>query len=199
MKTTKILRREKPTMRFYLLCVICFTCISITFMVFSLILCQAPKDNVELTDFTKELISLYMNSEDNRLKFDGKNKQYEMIISAYSDELSYYLTIHRNNNKFYKYCQDDFIGKTLYQGHRVKVYGDTISPFYSIIGYIKQAPCEPFYIEYDPPTWQVCLYRDMSFCKMRTYRVSEGRDISLIQNLAEKYFVTPDTVPKYDN
>jgi hypothetical protein len=120
------------------------------------------------------------------------NKNEEIIVSTYTDSLNYYLDIHFNNNKFFKCWVDDFVGKTSYFGQRIMVHGEKESLFYFVERELKpQKPCKNVeYAEYDPPTWRVCLNKDLSFCKEKTYKV-KGGDISSIQNLAAKYFIIP--------
>jgi len=166
-------------------------------VVYCFISCQTKHENttVTLTDFTKDLISLYLDDIEN---IDAKNRKDEIIITTYTDELSYNLYIHSNDSNSYKYCAEDFIGDTLYLGHLIRVFGDRNSIFYSVNGKGKRK-CSGIIDCYDPNIWSICLYRDLSFCKMRTSKLTFEEDISLIQDLAGKYFNIPETVPEYDN
>ena len=164
------------------------------FMAFCFLTCQVKKENsnVELIDFTKELISIYINDPDN---LEAKNRKDEIIIISVEDTMHYYLSIFANNSKTYKYCREDFIGQTSYLGHIIKIFGDGNSIFYSVKDRIKTTKRHNAnYIEYDPTVWQICLYKNQSFCKMKTYKVSANEDISIIQNLVEKYFNVSDTI-----
>jgi hypothetical protein len=155
--------------------------------------CQAQKENnnIVLTDFTTELISLYINDVENS---NAKNRKDEIIIVSVTDSSYYYLSVFANNNKEYKFCREDFIGQSLYFGHLIKVFGDTSSIFYYVKDKIKsQKRCDDNFMEYDPTVWQICFYKDKSFCKMKTYKVTANEDISAIQSLAEKYFAVSDT------
>ena len=161
--------------------------------------CQTNKENntIVLTDFTKELIALYFDDIEN---LDAKNRKDEIIISTYTDKLNYYLCIHSNNPKSYEYCRDDFVGDTLYMGHLIRVFGEKKSIFYTVKGERKEKiKCSDDISEYDPNVWHICFYKDLSFCKMRTSKLILEDDISLIQDLAGKYFKIPDRVPEYDN
>jgi hypothetical protein len=160
--------------------------------------CLAKKENnnVVLTDFTKELISLYINDVEN---LNAKNRKDGVIIISVTDTSYYYISVFANNGKEYKFCREDFVGQTLYSGHLIRVFGDTSSIFYSVNGKIKsQKQCNDNFTEYDPNVWQNCLYKDKSFCKMKTYNVSVYEDITAIQNLSEKYFGVSN-VPFYND
>lgn len=166
-------------------------------MICSFMSCQERYNNVELTDFTKELIFLYINDVEN---LNAKNRQDEIIVISVADTSYYYLSVFANNSKEYKFCREDFVGQALHLGHSIKIFGDESSIFYSINEKIKkQKLCKDNYIEYDPNIWQICLYKDLSFCKMKTYKVRPDEDISAIQSLAEKHFNTLDTLDTLNN
>ncbi|MEA4919206.1 TonB family protein [Proteiniphilum sp.] len=168
----------------------------IIFMVFSFMSCQAKKDNIMLTDFTKELISMYINDVEN---LNAKNRKDEIIIISNTDSLHYYLSVFANNSKEYKFCREDFIGQTSYSGHLIRAFGSENSNFYSVISEIKtQKRCGDNFTEYDPSIWRICFFKDLSFCKMKTYKVTADRDISAIQSLAQKFFETSN-VPVANN
>lgn len=168
--------------------------LSIIFLICGLISCQAKRDNsnVELTDFTKDLITLYINDAVN---INAKNRNDEIIVTAFADTSYYHLSVFANNHKKYKFCREDFIGQTLYLGHLVRIFGDENSMFYSLNKKIKkQKRCKDNYAEYDPNVWQICFYKDKSFDKMRTYKGAPSEDISEIQVLAGKYFKISETI-----
>jgi len=164
------------------------------FIICGLVSCQEKKSNIILTDFTKELISMYINDSNN---LETKKMKEEIIIRTHTDTLIYYLFIHSNDYKSYKYCREDFIGQTLYLGHLVRVFGDENLMFYSVTKKVNsQKKCKrKFGINYDPSVWEICFYKDKSFCKTKTCKVSEYEDISAIQSLVEKYFGSVDSVP----
>lgn len=156
--------------------------------------CQTKKghNNVKLTDFTKDLISLYINDT---LNIDAKNRKDAIIVTAIEDSSHYYLSVFANNRKEYKFCREDFMGQTVYLGHLIRVFGDESSMFYSVSKKIRmQKPCNDNNIEYDPNVWQICFYKDKSFCKMRTYKTTHDKDIADIQSLAEKYYKVSKTI-----
>jgi len=163
------------------------------FTVYTFISCQ-EKNNVELTDFTKELISMYINDSDNRVAKDRKD---EIIIVSYTDTLRYHLSVFANDRRSYKFCREDFVDETFYLGHLIRVFGEENSVFYSIneknkrVKRCKEDKFPPFY---DPLVWEFNLYKDYSFCKMKTYKVTADGDISAIQSLAEKYFKISETI-----
>ena len=93
----------------------------ILFVACIFISCSSNKESVTLTDFTKELVSMYINDIDNS---DVKNIDDEIIIISTTDTLYYYLYIFSNSSKSYKFCREDFIGQTSYLDHLIRVYGD---------------------------------------------------------------------------
>ena len=176
----------------------CIFLFGIIFITCGLVSCQ-ENSNIVLTDFTKELISMYINDTDN---FEAKNRKEEIIIRTHIDSLNYYLLIHSNDCKFYKYCRDDFVGQTLYLGHLVRVFGYENLMFYSVTKKANsQKKCKKkIEVLYDPNVWKIYFNKDQSFCKTKSCKGSEYEDISAIQNLVEKYFgVTDDNVPAPGN
>ena len=147
--------------------------------------CSGSRDIV-LTDFTKELISIYLNDSEH---IQAQKRKDEIILISTTDSLYYTLLIFSNNSKSYKYETFDFVGRTIYMGHSIKAFGDKIPIFYSGNNFVKQKRQDiPNMKEYDPSVWQVSFYKDSSFCKMRTYETTPSENIADIENLAEKYF-----------
>jgi len=169
--------------------------LGIAFVICSFTLPQA-RSNIVLSDFTKELIYLFINEPDEYDYYSkkAKDRKYEIIILTYTDTSNYYLDIYFNDVKSHKCWLDNFVGKTSHLGQRVMVYGDKESFFYIVEKEPKpQKPCRKVkYIRYSPDTWRVALNKDLSFCKDKTYKVAREDDISIIENLAEKYFKIPD-------
>jgi hemerythrin superfamily protein len=151
-------------------------------------LTKKENNNVVLTDFTKKLISLYINDVEN---LDARNRKDEIIIISVTDTLYYYLSVFANNSKEYQFCSEDFVGQTLYSGYLIRVFGDESTIFYSVKEMIKaQKRCKDNFTEYDPNVWQICFYKNKSFCKMKTHKVTADEYITAIQSLVEKYFGT---------
>ena len=147
--------------------------------------CSGNRDIV-LTDFTKELISIYLNDPEH---IQAQKRKDEIILISTTDSLYYTLLIFSNNSKSYKYETFDFVGRTIYMGHSIKAFGDKIPIFYSGNNFVKQKRQDiPNMKEYDPSVWQVSFYKDSSFCKMRTYKTTPSENIADIENLAKKYF-----------
>ena len=147
--------------------------------------CSGSRDIV-LTDFTKELISIYLNDSEH---IQAQKRKDEIILISTTDSLYYTLLIFSNNSKSYKYETFDFVGRTIYMGHSIKAFGDKIPIFYSGNNFVKQKRQDiPKMKEYDPSVWQVSFYKDSSFCKMRTYKTTPSENIADIENLAKKYF-----------
>ena len=158
--------------------------ISIIFITW-FISCSGNRDIV-LTDFTKELISIYLNDSEH---IQAQKRKDEIILISTTDSLYYTLLIFSNNSKSYKYETFDFVGRTIYMGHSIKAFGDKIPIFYSGNNFVKQKRQDiPNMKEYDPSVWQVSFYKDSSFCKMRTYKTTPSENIADIENLAKKYF-----------
>lgn len=147
--------------------------------------CSENRDIV-LTDFTKELISIYLNDSEH---IQAPKRKDEIILISTTDSLYYTLSIFSNNSKSYKYETYYFVGRTIYMGHSIKAFGDKIPIFYSGNNFVKQKKQDiPNMKEYDPSVWQVSFYKDGSFCKMRTYKTTPSENIADIENLAKKYF-----------
>ena len=147
--------------------------------------CSGNRD-ILLTDFTKELISIYLNDSEH---IQAQKRKDEIILISTTDSLYYTLLIFSNNSKSYKYETFDFVGRTIYMGHSIKAFGDKIPIFYSGNNFVKQKRQDiPNMKEYDPSVWQVSFYKDSSFCKMRTYKTTPSENIADIENLAKKYF-----------
>lgn len=167
---------------------------TIVFLTCCFISCQVKieNSNVELTDFTKELISLYINDVEN---INVRNRKDEIIIISLADTSYYTFSVFANNSKEFKFCREDFIGQTVYLGHSIRVFGNESSIFYSLKEKVEnQRPCKDHSIEYDPKVWYICFYRDKSFSKMRTYKFTPSKDITAIQCLADKYFQVSRTI-----
>ena len=144
--------------------------------------CSGNRDIV-LTDFTKELISIYLNDSEH---IQAQKRKDEIILISTTDSLYYTLLIFSNNSKSYKYETFDFVGRTIYMGHSIKAFGDKIPIFYSGNNFVKQKRQDiPNMKEYDPSVWQVSFYKDSSFCKMRTYKTTPSENIADIENLAK--------------
>lgn len=151
--------------------------------------CQSTEvdSNIELTEFTKELVSMYVNAEQN---IDAINRNDEIIIVSITDDTCYRLALFANNPQDYDYCREDYIGQTTYLGYAVRVFGYENPSFFRLIRKIRKPElCSYNYDwEYDPDVWYICLYKDGSLCTQETEKVAPDEDISEIQSLVEKYF-----------
>ncbi|MCL2414639.1 MAG: hypothetical protein FWC94_05230 [Bacteroidales bacterium] len=170
--------------------------LSIALIGCSLMSCQTRRSNIELTDFTRGFISLYINHPDN---FFAKNRRNEILIMSSTDTLYYSLSIHfqdlRSRSSYY--CEELFVGQTFYLGYRIRVFGDENPIFYSVKDKIRKRrhrKDDPFYL-IRPNVWSVSLHKeDMSLCKTRTFKTKNYRDISAILNWAERHFKVADTI-----
>lgn len=142
-------------------------------------------NNIQLPDFTQEIISTYINDTNN---LSAKNRKDEIILISTTDTQDYCLSIFANDPQAYKYCRNDFVGQILYLGHKIRIFGDQTSIFYSVQELKPQKPCNNEFIEYDPNVWQICLNKDLSFNKMRSFKVNPNENISIIKNIVEKHF-----------
>jgi len=162
--------------------------LSIVLVGCSLMSCQTRKGNVELTDFTRELISLYINDLDN---LNARNRKDVIIIGGFTDTLHHYFFIFAVSRRVADlyYCEEA-IGQTSYLGHLVRVFGNKNSIFYSIKDNIKiRKRCnknDDIDIAHNPNVWQILLHKDMSFYKI--HKSINNEDISAIENLVERFF-----------
>lgn len=157
-------------------------------LLFCMVACRpsAKDDNLEMTEFTKEIVCSYLNDEQN---VSANKNADEIIILSTTDDSCYYLSIFANNPKEYTYCRDDYLGQTEFMNHSVKAFGKVNILFFSLNKKIKRKKrCDPSYDEYDPIVWHICLYKDTSLCTKKTYKCAPDEDISVIQLLVDKYF-----------
>ena len=169
----------------------------ILFVACIFISCSSNKESVTLTDFTKELIAMYINDTDNsEVKIND-----EIILISTTDTLYYYLSIFSNNSKLYNFCREDFIGQTSYFGHLIRVFGDENSNFFIVNDNVSLKKCYSNNVtEYDPDIWQICFYKkNLSLSEMRTFKVEANGDISIIKNIVEKYFSVSEVNTEVDS
>lgn len=160
--------------------------IYVLFCIFSSCQYMENKDNVELTDFTKDLVSLYLNDEQN---VEARNNEDDIILVSISDSATYELSVFSNNPKEFDYCRDDYLGQTIYLGHSITVYGDTNSEFFLLNKKGEGSKrCEPSYEEYDPLVWYICFDKDYTLCEKKTCKVSPYDDITVIRSLVDRHF-----------
>lgn len=144
-------------------------------------------DNVNLSDFTQEVITLYLNDS---LNIGIKNRNDDIILISSTDTSHFYLTLFSHDNNLFCHSQDDYVGICHYLGHKVKVFGQDSSMFYSLKNKVlskNERYDSSFICEYDPIVWCVSFYRDTSFDKMRTHKNTAEEEISDIQAIAEKF------------
>ena len=58
-------------------------------------------NNITLTNFTKDLLSVYLNDS---LVVNWKERYDEITLICSSDDEHYYLSLHLNESKIYKIC-----------------------------------------------------------------------------------------------
>lgn len=167
--------------------------VCIAFAICFFMSCQTRKNNIELTDFTRELISLYINDPDN---FDMTSERGKIIITSNTNKHYHCLSIYFHPRSIYydyDFGNGNFVGQTTYLGHLIRVYGDESSIFYSVKDKIntQRRRRNGLDDEWNPNVWTLCLHYDMSFCKMRTSKRINNQDVSAMQNLVEKHFRVP--------
>ena len=142
-------------------------------------------ENIYLTEFTKDLVSLYV--KDNCINNNGGKE--EIIIICSSDTLYYCLSIFSNNPNDYEFNTYNYRGKTFWNSFTIKVFGEDNVMFYSQKKEnICVSSCDWIIEEYDPTVWEIYFKRDKSFCEMKTRKETVEKDISDIRDLAKKYF-----------
>lgn len=150
-------------------------------------------NNIELSDFTKELISIYLNDS----LVNSVDELYdEFNLICETDSSHYYLSIYMDNSHIYKtICYKCFVGdvpylgKTYYNKKSIRVFGEELPMFFSITGNApNQGRCRTEYWEYDPIEWMIVFNRDSTLCLDKTDLFQEDIDISPIVKLANKYF-----------
>ena len=177
--------------------------IALIFVVFSIVSCQQRQDNIVLTDFTKELISLYIDENiDEYLQEIGESPI--IVIATYTDTLNHFLTVRFEAPYFDIWrwgcfaTERYFVGRTTYRGFDIRVFGEKESVFHSgakNIQRIENFGCEEV-DGYLPPMWLIVFHKDLSFCKMRTIKGRADEDISDIQRLAERHFKVSNCMPE---
>ena len=146
---------------------------------------QSTTAIVTLTDFTQDFLDLYLNDENN---LDNDEHKSDILIITRSDSLYFQFSVEFDICKYSSYG-DNFVGENLYKDNKISVFGDYESLFYSVKG--KSTPKKPkkgLGDICDPNVWIFTLHKDLSFCKMKTFKWIGNEDISKIQNLAGKYF-----------
>lgn len=163
-------------------------------LLYSLFACQSPEDinNIELTEFSKELVSMYVYNEQN---IGARNRKDEIIIVSTTSDTCCYLSVFANNSSEYNYCRTDFLGQTMYLGHTIRVFGNEHKAFFSIKRNLKkQEPCFPSYDFYDPNEWFICFKKNGSLYTEIAYQYDElERDLSNLQALVRRHFPSTQT------
>lgn len=150
-------------------------------------------NNIELSDFTKELITLYLNDS---LVISYNEDCDEVNLICETDSLYYYLFLYMDKSQIYKrICYECFVGnnpylgKTYYNNLSIRVFGEELPMFFSTFSKAPdQGRCRTEYWEYDPIEWTIVFDRDSSLCLDKTMLFLEETDISPVVELAEKHF-----------
>ena len=152
-----------------------------------------PLNNIELTDFTKALISLYLR--DSIVQGDMHYYNEITLINHSLDTVSY-LSLWANDREQYKRdCYESYVGegveyrgKTTYSGYSIRVFGAEDSRFFSVSSEApKQGRCVINCYEYDPLELQLCIDLDNTIYKDRTFFITLDKDISGIDSLVIHY------------
>jgi len=160
----------------------------------SLMSCQPRKGNIELTDFTKEFISLYVNHSDN---FFAKNRRNEVLIRSSTGTLHYNLSILFWDLTPSWYSEEEFLGQTFYSGYRIRVFGKENPILFTVKDDVvrRRRQKDVFLDLSNPNIWGISLHKkDMSLCKIKTFKTRNYRDVSDLENFAKRFFTIADTV-----
>ena len=173
---------------------------------FSLISCMRGwyadrNENIELSEFSKECISLYLN--DSIINSFYTQSYDEITLRCYLYDTLMYFNIYQNRSEIYKHiCYECFVGdlpylgRTSYSGKTVRVFGEENPMFLHVYGKARaQGKCRKEYWEFDPIEWFVVFNRDSSFCKAET-NLWEETDMTPVLELANNYFGTAPSVKK---
>ena len=153
-----------------------------------------PINNIELKDFTKSLISFYL--QDSIVNKSIKYYDEITLINYPLDSISY-LSLWANNSEQYKRdCYESYVGdgveyrgKTTYLGYSIRVFGGEDPRLFTVLyNAPKQGRCVTNYYEYDPLELQVCINLDNTICKDRSFFITKDKDISAIDSLVMHYF-----------
>ena len=152
-------------------------------------------NNLELTDFTKELIATYLADSlitdcSQRNNWDENTLICEMIDSSYN------VCLWAEESTLYKRrCYESFVGsvpylgKTYYMNHSIRVFGEELGFVLSVNGPARQqGRCKTEYWEFDPLEWIICLNSDTTFCREKTILFLKDKDLSAVEHLVNKYF-----------
>lgn len=156
---------------------------------FVVISCNSGKNhNAILTDFTKELITMYLDDSTNN---DARELKDDIILSYTSDSTFYYLSIYSTEHNSKHICKSEMIGSTFFEGHSILIFGEKESIFFKILKGVneKSKKRQELVMDiFDPNVWEICLYKDSSICKTKTVKLTIEEDITPIQKLVEKHF-----------
>ncbi len=152
-------------------------------------------DNIELSDFTKGFISLYLSDS---LIPEWMNASFDEITIAcdYQDSLLF-LSIWANDSNQYKNDYYDsyvrqgksYLGKTSYSNYSIRVFGKENRLFFTVSANApKQGRCVTRYYEYDPCIWTLCFDKDTSLRLDKTVLFSNNRDLTEVKDLIRKHF-----------
>jgi len=155
-----------------------------------------PINNVELKDFTRALISFYLQDSivDQSIKYYN-----EITLINYPLDSISYLSLWANNSEQYKRdCYESYVGegvvyrgKTTFSGYSIRVFGAEDPRFFTVLSPApKQGRCVTNYYEYDPLELQVCINLDNTFCKDKSFFITKDKDISAIDSLVMHYLTS---------
>ncbi len=140
-------------------------------------------DNIELTPFAKELINLYITEYSQTYEIGN------IVLELYNDYNEYSLYIFECEDWYKSYTENDFLGETVYLGHKIMCFGKKLDFIFKMkynIKYKKKNTIEPML--FDPIEWEICFrVKDTTLIKESTYSF-DSIGLSKINNVVEKYF-----------
>lgn len=178
----------------FFICFVCFFAIDV----------NSQKQDVVLSDFTKEFIDLFISS-------NGFEKNRYVTLWVDSDSLYYYLTIESNEpnderlvrSLICDYCNDTILGTKLlgYEKYHKRevyafnLYGDVNSIFVNPQKELKKKKCkgtkETDFILYDPYVWMFCVTKRgllFDITETKEWNNISTLNFNRLKELGRKYF-----------
>lgn len=150
-------------------------------------------DNIVLSEFSKELISLYLQDS---IVLSLKEAYDEITLCCFEVDSHMVINIWENHSQQYRYyCTScyvgdyQYLGRTFWEGKTIRFFGKENQRFFIINGNAKkQGRCRTINIEYDPLEWYLFFNKDYSLNHEYTNLVYENRDLSVVDSLVSEHF-----------
>ena len=164
---------------------------------------NSQKQNIVLSDFTKEIVDL-MIDEYSSIKNEDDN--YIILnIAEFENDFALGIDMNVDNGALPEYREwDSFWGEIKYKDRKILIFGSPNSPFVSMDGTPKDffsiyidghfVLDDDYWCEYDPLFWSILVNKQLELNVEKKHKLNEYEDISDIVNIAKKYFTVPDFV-----